>query len=109
MKWEAVCEVSDIPQNAGVAALVSGKQIALFKLQKTLYAVDNFDPISQVNSLSRGIVGCIENHPFVASPLYKQRFSLATGQCLDHEDIRIGTYPLRCNDGIVEIGYSQLS
>jgi nitrite reductase (NADH) small subunit len=40
----------------------------------------------------------------VASPIFKQSFSLVTGQCLDDPNIRLTTYAVRVVNGCVEIG-----
>jgi NAD(P)H-dependent nitrite reductase small subunit len=109
MSWEPVCPISDIPPNAGVAAMINGKQIAVFQVEDALYAVDNYDPLSKVNSLSRGIVGCINKELYIASPLYKQHFSLTTGQCLEESNVKISTYTLRCSNGVVEIDNGDIS
>ena len=93
-----VCTKSDLREDAGVAAIVDGKQIAIFYLpdtERTIYALGNYDPIGGANVLSRGIVGDIGGTPVVASPLYKQHFCLATGRCLEHTDARVTSYPIR--------------
>ncbi|MEK7679781.1 MAG: nitrite reductase (NAD(P)H) small subunit [Deltaproteobacteria bacterium] len=49
--------------------LVNDRQIALFLLQDgSLHALDNHEPISGANVLSRGIVGDRAGVPVVASP-----------------------------------------
>ncbi len=94
-----VCKLGDILPETGVCALVDGKQIAIFRTRDDrLFAVDNYDPFSRANVLARGLIGgtVIENNPvlYVASPIYKQRFDLATGQCLDDKNIVLATYPV---------------
>ena len=42
--------------------------------------------------------------PFVASPMHKQAFDLRTGQCLDDAAVRVPTYDVRVDDGIVLVG-----
>lgn len=108
MSWETVCQVTDIPDNSGVAAMVENRQIALFKVDGELYAIDNFDPIGKANVLARGIVGSIKGEVCVASPLYKQHFSLSTGNCIEQE-ASVKCYPVRCVDGRVEIDKSSLA
>ena len=54
--------------------------------------------------LARGLVGTRGDVLFVASPLHRQAFDLATGVCLDDPAVRISTYEARVVDGIVEIG-----
>ena len=44
-----------------------------------LHVVDNRDPFTGRNVLSRGIVGSRAGTPTVASPLRKQAFDLRTG------------------------------
>jgi nitrite reductase (NADH) small subunit len=103
MSWEFVCKSSEVPTDAGVAALVGNQQIAIFNITGAYFAIDNFDPVSQANILARGIVGSIKGELVVASPLYKQHYSLQTGQCLEQENIRVMCYPLRCIDDRIEI------
>ncbi|MBC7185107.1 MAG: nitrite reductase (NAD(P)H) small subunit, partial [Marinobacter sp.] len=41
-----------------------------------------------------GITGDLKGEPVVASPLYKQHFSLRTGICLEEDSVRAKTYPV---------------
>jgi nitrite reductase (NADH) small subunit len=68
-----------------------------------LAAIDNLDPISGASVLSRGIVGDVGGAPTVASPLYKQRFDLRTGRCLDHESATVAVHDVRDVDGTVQV------
>jgi len=108
-QWLAVCDESDVLANIGVCAKVADKQIAIFKVpvnsENKLYAIDNLDPFSGSNVLSRGIVGDLKGREVVASPIYKQHFDLATGECLE-EDITIPTYGIRVTNGKIEIAAS---
>ena len=91
-----VCRLADIVPNTGVCALVGGRQVAIFRLDDdSVYAIDNYDPFSRANVLSRGIVGDLKGELVVASPVYKQHFSLATGQCLEDPGVRVAVYPAR--------------
>ena len=95
-EWVAVCRLSDIVPNTGVCALVGGRQVAVFRMDDdSLYAIDNHDPFSRANVLSRGIVGDLKGEVVVASPVYKQHFSLITGQCLEDPNVRVPVYPVR--------------
>ncbi|MDT0345227.1 nitrite reductase (NAD(P)H) small subunit [Streptomyces litchfieldiae] len=88
-EWIPVCGLADLIPGRGVAVLLpDGGQAALFldRHGKT-YAIGNRDPFTGAYVLSRGLVGSTGNEaPFVASPLLKQRFDLATGTCLDDPD-----------------------
>ena len=98
-EWVAVCKLTDIVPDTGVCALVNGRQIAVFRLggdgDDSVYAIDNLDPFSKANVLSRGIVGDLKGELVVASPIYKQHFNLATGQCLEDADARVAVYEAR--------------
>ena len=95
-EWVAVCKLNDIVPSTGVCALVGGRQVAVFRLDdNSVYAIDNYDPFSRANVLSRGIVGDLKGELVVASPVYKQHFSLATGQCLEDRGVRIAVFPAR--------------
>lgn len=106
--WRGVCATQDLILDGGICVLVEEHQIAIFKVdlgtvERKLYAIDNFDPISKAAVLSRGIVGSIKNRVVVASPLYKQHFDLETGQCLEQSDVKLLTWPIRVNGDVVEI------
>ena len=101
-----VCSIVDLEQDAGVAVKVEGKQIALFYLPEetpSVYAVDNFDPIGEVNVLSRGIVGDKSGELVVASPLYKQHYNLVSGKCLEDENVMIQAYSVTLDEDAVVV------
>lgn len=99
-----LCALSDLVANSGVAVLHDVEQIALFYLPDetpTVFAVGNHDPIGGANVLSRGIVGDIKGEVVVASPLYKQHFSLRTGVCVEQADVKIPVYDVGIVDDAV--------
>jgi NAD(P)H-dependent nitrite reductase small subunit len=104
--WTAACAYDYLIPCRGVGVLLAdGTQVALFKLDDgSLRAVGNVDPFSGAAVLSRGIVGDRGGVPIVASPVYKQAFSLVTGQCLDDPDVRVPVYPVRIADGWLQVG-----
>jgi nitrite reductase (NADH) small subunit len=102
--WTAVCRYRDMQPERGVAALIGGVQVALFRtFGGTVYAIGNQDPFTGAYVLSRGIVGSRGEIPTVASPLHKQVFDLRTGACLDDETAAAGVYDVRIRDGLVEV------
>lgn len=107
-----VCALSDLEVERGRAALVGAQQVALFLVPDgSVHAVDNLDPFSGANVISRGIVGTRGEASTVASPLHKQVFDLATGQCLETQgkktvngaDAALRVWPVRVIDGDVHI------
>ena len=107
--YEAVCPVEAIEVEGGVAALVRGEAVAIFRTHDgNIYAISNYDPCGRASVLARGIVGTRgigpDEVPFVASPLHKQAFDLRTGQCLDDAAVRVPTYDVDVVDGVVHVG-----
>ena len=100
-----MCAIAELTADRGVAALVDGRQVALFRLSPDdeVVAIDNLDPFSGAYVLSRGIVGSKGDVVTVASPVFKQRFDLRTGTCLDDPTVSIPTYEVRVVDGAVEV------
>ena len=95
--WVDVCSLDTLIPDRGVAALVHGRAVAVFRCapDDELLAVDNLDPFSGASVLSRGIVGSIGGRPMVASPVHKQRFDLVTGEHLGDSSVRLDTWAVR--------------
>ena len=104
-----VCPLEDVVPNAGVAALVDGEQVAVFRVgngrldDDIVHAVGNRDPFSGANVLSRGIVGDLKGELVVASPVYKQHFDLRTGRCIEDAAARIPVYAARVEEGRIVV------
>lgn len=103
--WVDVCSVDDLVANSGVCALVKETQVAIFYMPEdsAIYAINNYDPFSLINILSRGLIGDSKGEPMVASPIYKQRFNLKTGVCLDDETVKVDSYGVRIEGNRVEV------
>jgi nitrite reductase (NADH) small subunit len=103
--WTAVCDFGSLVPDRGSAALVDGRQVALFRLRDSdeVLAVDHHDPFSGANVMARGLVGSRGDVPTVASPVFKQTFDLRTGACLDDESVALGVWDIRVVDGVVEV------
>ena len=93
----AIFSLSELQEDSGACVLINDVQIAVFYLPKEtppLYAMHNWDPLGKANVLYRGIVGDINGELVVASPLYKQHYSLGTGRCLEDETTRVPIYEI---------------
>ncbi|MHA6915984.1 nitrite reductase small subunit NirD [Ralstonia pseudosolanacearum] len=105
--WTAICALDDIVPNTGVCALVGGAQVAVFHVAgdapHRVYAIGNYDPNSDAAVLSRGLVGNLGERIVVASPIYKQHFDLATGECLEAPANSVPAYATKVEDGKVWI------
>ncbi|GAA4121647.1 nitrite reductase small subunit NirD [Nocardioides fonticola] len=100
-----VCDLERLAPESGVAALVDGEAVAVFRLEgDVVFALANYDPFSGASVLSRGIVGSRGEVPTVASPMHKQVFDLRTGQCLDDAAVRVATYDVAVSEGRIVVG-----
>ena len=97
--WHAICALEDILPDSGAAALVDGVEIAVFRVRDAVFAIGNHDPASDAHVLSRGIVGDIGGEIVVASPIYKQHFSLVTGRCLEEPRFAVPAYMAAVRNG----------
>lgn len=119
----AICPVSSLTPDRGAAALLpDGTQVAVFLLEDgEVHAVQQYDPYSGTNILSRGLVGShllptgdgvsSQVVPTLSSPMYKQSWSMTTGEVLDSgggEDHPIAVYPAEVRDGDLHVGTSPL-
>ena len=104
-QWTTICSLERILPNTGVCALINDRQVAIFRVGEGIdvYAIDNYDPFSKAYVLSRGIVGDRNGIPKVASPIYKQNFSLLTGECLDDATVKLQTFSTQVVDGQVQV------
>ena len=102
LTWTAVCALDDILPNTGVCARVGARHVAIFRVgTDQLFAIDNIDPKSEASVLSRGLVGSVGERIVVASPLYKQHFDLASGECLEAPDQSVRAHAVRADAGRV--------
>ena len=104
MGVQKVCRLEDIVPNCGVCALIEGAQVAVFRLDDDrVFALGNRDPFSGASVLSRGIVGDINGELVVASPVYKQHFSLLTGRCIEDASVSVPVYTARVDGADVVV------
>lgn len=100
--WTSVCALDDILPDTGVCARVQGRHVAVFRVgADRLYAIDNVDPKSGASVLSRGLVGNLGERTVVASPLYKNHFDLATGECVEAAEHSVRAHAVRADAGRV--------
>lgn len=100
----SVCRYTDLQPERGVRALVGDVHVAVFRTHDgEVHAIDAVDPFSSASVLSRGVVGTAGDEPFVSSPMYKQRFGLRTGACLDDPSVRVRVFSVDVVDGVVVI------
>jgi len=104
-QWQTICQQNDLIHDSGICALINDKQVAIFYLKSTnqTYAISNYDPIGEANVLYRGIIGSIDKDIVVSSPLYKQHFSLISGECIQDKTISVDVFETRIIDDLVQL------
>ncbi len=95
-QWQHICALADLPPNLGMCAQLGRHQVALFHLTNgAVYAIDNCDPITGANVLSRGLIAEKDGKFTLCSPLLKQHYCLESGQCLQDERVFVAVYPVK--------------
>ena len=112
-EWCRICAVAQVPFDRGVAALVDGVGVAVFRLSpmgqddaEEWCAVAHEDPATGSPVMARGLVGSVGSGlivvPTIASPLHKERYNLRSGHCLDNRELKLDVHDIRLIDGFVE-------
>jgi nitrite reductase (NADH) small subunit len=105
-QWITIGKKSDLVPGAGVGARLGNRQIALFwipDMDDRIFAISNYCPFSGVHILARGIIGDVEGEPVVATPLYKQHFSLLDGHCIEDADVSVDAWKARLEGDEVQV------
>jgi NAD(P)H-dependent nitrite reductase small subunit len=106
--WTPVCHVDDLEPMWAEAALVHGRQVAIVRLpDDRLFAFSNLDPATGSSVMARGIVGSRGGRPTIASPLHKDVYDLATGECYTDSARRLPVWHVRCDDGVVGVTFAR--
>lgn len=84
-----VAKVGDVPEGGAVVVTVRQKDVAIFRVNGALHAIDDVCPHMGA-SLSGGFVedGC------VTCPWHYWRFRLADGAWADNPKVKTGSYPV---------------
>jgi nitrite reductase/ring-hydroxylating ferredoxin subunit len=93
MTFVDVCALEDLVTERGTGALLGDTQVALFRLADgTVRAVQQRDPYSGANVMSRGLVGTTRvtgedgaerDVATVTTPMLKEVWNMETGEVLD--------------------------
>jgi nitrite reductase (NADH) small subunit len=105
-----VCRVAELEVGRGVAALVHGQSVAIFRVaEEHVFALANHDPFARQSTLARGIVGHRAGDRgevwFVGSPVHGHAFDLASGRCLDDAHVSVAAFEVKVIEGVVMVGH----
>ncbi|MCG5044428.1 nitrite reductase large subunit NirB [Enterobacteriaceae bacterium 155047] len=107
-RWQEICAIDDIPEQAGIGAHLGKQQIALFRFGKAVYALEDVEPGGKAPVLSRGILGDAGGEPVVISPLYKQRIRLRDGRQFESGEPAVRAWPVKIEHGKVWVSSEEL-
>ena len=107
--WFKAAPVEAFPIDGGACVKYKDKQIAVFNFTRLnkWYACQNLCPHKLEMVLSRGMIGDDKGIPKVACPMHKKTFALDTGENLNGDLDPIATYPVKIEDNVVYIGFSE--
>ena len=86
-EFQKVAQVSSIPQGRGFCVKINGKEIALFRVNGSIYAIDNLCP-HEGGSLAEGEI----KDNIVTCPLHGWTFNACTGCGIDPSDAKVARY-----------------
>lgn len=99
-----VARAEEIPEGGSKIVDVDGMQVALFKINGTIHALDNICP-HRGGPLGEGIVSGTE----VVCPWHAWAFNIETGGYVDDPTFAVIKFDVRVQDGDVEILIRQRS
>jgi nitrite reductase (NADH) small subunit/3-phenylpropionate/trans-cinnamate dioxygenase ferredoxin subunit len=93
--FSKACPASDVAPGAGKLVAVDGKEIALFNVDGTFYALDNECP-HRGGPLGEGdLEGCI-----VTCPWHAWQYDVRTGESIT-DDLKVARYDVKVEGGDV--------
>lgn len=93
-----VLPLADLPGGRGRCVAAGRRDVALFRVETEVFAIDNSCP-HRGGPLSEGdLSGCV-----VYCPLHAWSFDLRTGVSPSNSRAKVGTYPVRVVEGIIEV------
>ena len=98
--FSRACAVSDVAPGTGKLVAVDGKEIALFNVDGTFYALDNECP-HRGGPLGEGdLEGCI-----VTCPWHAWQYDVRTGESIT-DDLKVARYDVKVEGGdvLVSVG-----
>ena len=96
-KWTPLPQRFDFEERPRAIVAIDGHSIALFRVDDTIYAIDDSCPHNGASLACGKLDGC-----YVQCPAHGLRFNLATGS-MRNGGLAVATYPTRIIGGTLEI------
>lgn len=95
-----VAKISEVPNFGKKVVSVAGREILLVNVKGAVYAVENECP-HQGSPLNAAVV----KDGYLSCPRHGYRFSLTDGQCAEHPEFVLATFPVQLDgeDILVDI------
>lgn len=107
--WTDVCDARELIKGSGVAVRMGEAAVAVFlDPGGELHALAHEDPASSAEVIAWGILGELDGEWYVSSPLYKQKYRLRDGACIEGDAPDLEHWPARISEGRVEIGHGSV-
>ena len=97
-EFRTVCKVADIPEGEGRTVAVDDKLVAVFHSGCDFHAIDDVCP-----HMGASLGGGYVENGIVTCPWHAWRFRLADGAWADNPRIKIGCYPVRVENGEIQV------
>ena len=97
-EFQSVCRASELAEGEGRTVAAGGKLIAVFHENGQFYAIDDVCP-----HMGASLAGGYVENGIVTCPWHAWRFRLADGAWADNPRIKICSFPVRVENGEVQI------
>ena len=97
-EFQTVCRAEELPEGESRTIELGGKLIALFHHDGQYFAIDDVCP-----HMGASLGGGYVENGIVTCPWHAWRFRLADGAWADSPRVKIGCYPVRVENGLVQI------
>jgi 3-phenylpropionate/trans-cinnamate dioxygenase ferredoxin subunit len=76
LRYVKAAELNELSEGRGKRVVIEGTELALFRIQNQIYAVQNLCPHQQYSALHQGVVNGVE----LTCPMHGWVFDISTGQ-----------------------------
>ena len=99
MNFVDVCALEDVPAGGSRPARVKGRDLALFRVEEKVFAIENSCPHQGAALTGGSVCGRV-----VSCPAHGLRLDVSTGAMLAAPELRVECFPVRLSDGRVFVG-----
>src|SRR3989338_6058875 len=93
-----VAKTSEIKEGRGKTISVSGKNIAIFNIKGSFFAVDD-SCLHMGGPLGEGML----DQNVVTCPWHGWQYDVMSGASVQNPDVRLGKYPVKVEEGMIKV------